>query len=1379
MATPFGNDTFKQIAALPANAYQPPQQQQRSPQSNVSAAGGLTPEYLDQMRRRSNRTKAAMTDEEKRRKQDFGDFPEEQQSSTIANIGYGLLSGAEKIANVFDVLDGGSSVRDTIGLATTGNLDKYNPIDQIAPNKWTTFEDRVEMRDIFRDKGLASEEDTWGNFGVGLAADIATAPSTYWSFGLAPIIKGGLKVARSVAGKGVRKVAASGSKFSPTAASIQKKGFAKTAEDLPYVGGIAKATNTATEITRKATRALFDSDGKGAIGDDGFELAKNQTKGTETIRAEANAFGRKLGKLLKDENIDIDHHGTVNEVYRLIEDPAMRDVPTTHLKSSARTPYDFHGVDEVTGEKFNKLEGTQFNNDKGKTFLREVTLANRELLDYAQRAGMQIEDLREFGYLSRRSVPVELKGAFQSGGKSALDMRANAQLARDDFYGFGDTELVNRISSDDKFVSRLTKFTDDLDARITAGEVIDRTDAIRRETNRMAIELESKYGYAGRDEIGRAGLSKNLTLETKEMAETYSKMETELDHMNRSPQQYSSEVRKKLASKMGDLQTKMIDKNHKKLQDVAKWIGELDPGYVKIGGFFNQNPLKVAIDNKIMMETATNAINITAASVAGMALKTADEYAEELVQIPRKIAELEEAAASGKLSPEDLLANTDSVAELKRLKAASGRSYEEFTKRSDRNTTSLEFLAGGSNIPGQSSKGLGLNTDKFLLNIARSRAKELVKSGREVDISKLDQSVVLDDMLESLDELADTLDVENIGDVSRMGNLENHIDNVLPEMITKARLGDNIELHEMLSAKLGVAKAELKEHIKHLGKARVPTEYANDVLRVSNATNGVSELSEFWKGLHAVNNLWKGTMTGPFLGFHGRNRASGEGQNLLMGVYGRGYNIPKKLKEMYTQNVNTTRMLKGDDIVKAKDWGIFQGIDGPIYKTDREATDALIELALDHDVIGSGNLQDIATGSSNRAGDLQGILDGTNPRPQRNMFASSKDFRAAIWNYLDLTKRERSGTLDFRMGQNLGDITEVMNRMPGFLSMLQRAGRKKLPKAEMDELIKNGFKGKELAKEVTIRENVLPENAGKATEGMATSAAQEAALRMKLVQVDYSKLTPWEKDYVRLVFPFYSFAKGITKAVGSELYNHPGGGLRQSIRAEAAGSRQDDEDIREGNIIPEYMRRGGMVNLGTDEAGNMSAITSLGLMHNSVSDMAGNVGAQGLGMLSPALKFGIERATGDSLFFDKPLAQLDPPIGRLMSNVTSLATGRSSEDTPHPNAFISPGVEHFISSSPLSRLIGTANKATDTRKNFMEKFVNLSSGLKYSTVSPEDRVRAAQNATNEEIKRRGGRVFEVVNFRGKTTEAQDTIPAFNRSLKHKMKQYKKMNEQGK
>lgn len=484
-------------------------------------------------------------------------------------------------------------------------------------------------------------------------------------------------------------------------------------------------------------------------------------------------------------------------------------------------------------------------------------------------------------------------------------------------------------------------------------------------------------------------------------------------------------------------------------------------------------------------------------------------------------------------------------------------------------------------------------------------------------------------------------------------------------------------------------------------KLRVPKQFAADTHRMLQPLISDRKRSFWLDYFHKVTNLFKRSVTGHFPSFHIRNRTSAEVQNIAFGNYGR--NPATALPEMVAQNANTSKIFKGEAITGAADWDVFKGAG----IGDREATDLLIKSILDMEIIGSPTSVGDVGGDFMRVNQLQRVLD-------RDLYGGKVDApkvftTQAIKNYFT------------RWGENAGDMVEAYNRIPAFLSIIKREGGK-FPGSAQEKL---------------------------------TAAIREASQQIRLSQIDYSDMTPFEKDYMKVIFPFYGFAKGITKGVATELYEHPAGGLMQSIRLQARGTQQDRESIERGEILPEYMQRGGALPFGRDQEGNLSALTDFGLMHEQVLEAADNAGAMSLGMLNPLIKGTIEGFSGTSLYHNEPLSQLDPNVGRLWSNLKQITTGVKTHHPapmagvlkPFENVMPSPYVvENWISSSPATRYLSTLRTLTDTRKyQPVEMFgmpippiiPNILTGLKVSQVSPQRQLHATRELVNNRMEEMG------------------------------------------
>lgn len=118
-----------------------------------------------------------------RRKKPAESDPEERRS-LLGKLGDSALSGLSMVGNVLDVP--GSMVRDAIG--------GENPFDQLmSPH---SDRNRLTGRDLLRRAGVVGKKDTWGNWGAGLATEVALDPTTYLTFGASALTKGG-KVAKA------------------------------------------------------------------------------------------------------------------------------------------------------------------------------------------------------------------------------------------------------------------------------------------------------------------------------------------------------------------------------------------------------------------------------------------------------------------------------------------------------------------------------------------------------------------------------------------------------------------------------------------------------------------------------------------------------------------------------------------------------------------------------------------------------------------------------------------------------------------------------------------------------------------------------------------------------------------------------------------------------------------------------------------------------------------------------------------------------------------------------------------------------------------------------------------------------------------------------
>lgn len=252
---------------------------------------------------------------------------------------------------------------------------------------------------------------------------------------------------------------------------------------------------------------------------------------------------------------------------------------------------------------------------------------------------------------------------------------------------------------------------------------------------------------------------------------------------------------------------------------------------------------------------------------------------------------------------------------------------------------------------------------------------------------------------------------------------------------------------------------------------------------------------------------------------------------------------------------------------------------------------------------------------------------------------------------------------------------------------------------------------------------------------------EQAWDRANRTLVDYNpkRFSNFEKEFMKRVFPFYSFLSSQVPYVLKELINNPAGGLGVTIRAQRHA--QDDQ------YVPHRMRDKAAIPLSTDEEGNQHYLESLGLMHEDAVAMLKPDLADIMGDMNPLLKTPVELATGRSLFMRGPLggtdlSELDPAMGRIIQEVGERVGLRQETDSrPPPAPLIGNAGEHILSSSPAARLLSSTRTALDDRKTIAQRAMNLLTGVKVSTVSPYQQQSMLREELDAILKERGVRPF--------------------------------------
>jgi len=256
-----------------------------------------------------------------------------------------------------------------------------------------------------------------------------------------------------------------------------------------------------------------------------------------------------------------------------------------------------------------------------------------------------------------------------------------------------------------------------------------------------------------------------------------------------------------------------------------------------------------------------------------------------------------------------------------------------------------------------------------------------------------------------------------------------------------------------------------------------------------------------------------------------------------------------------------------------------------------------------------------------------------------------------------------------------------------------------------------------------------------------------AAGQVNKLHFDYDALAPFEKNVMRRVVPFYTFARRNLPLQMETVMHTPG-----VVNAQYKPFYQKGPDDK--GYTPQYLANGVAIPTGPEVDGKRQYVSKLGLpaeeafgnfkFKNGMPDI-GATAMSFMGQMNPLIKGPMEQ------LFDRQFH-----TGRKLSDLHATGTAGAigkmfGDDNPQL-------ISQILANTPATRFASTADKLLDSRKGWLPKAANLLSGVKVTDVDV-DKQRAIElrNAVEDMMKGHSN-LSKYSNFYVKPEDVADLTP---------------------
>lgn len=276
--------------------------------------------------------------------------------------------------------------------------------------------------------------------------------------------------------------------------------------------------------------------------------------------------------------------------------------------------------------------------------------------------------------------------------------------------------------------------------------------------------------------------------------------------------------------------------------------------------------------------------------------------------------------------------------------------------------------------------------------------------------------------------------------------------------------------------------------------------------------------------------------------------------------------------------------------------------------------------------------------------------------------------------------------------------------------------QKSIPDADNLGKFKKAFSSKFFSKgSIQIEDNArIAHYIEKVRKGLSPLEASKSVNKFLF---DYSDLTPFERNVMKRIFPFYTFTRKNLELQLEQMAKQPR--KYKAIFDIMKAFKSDDLTEDEKKFMPDYIRERFNISLGRSKEGFAQIVAGLGLPIEDLEKLNKPI-QSALEMLSPIIKSPTEYATGRSFYYDKDIEDTYQynSTNEAIANIPVLREWLEAKEVTSDEGQkyyrVNPK-KMYLLKAVLGRVITTAEKLSDERQDLVMRALNTLTGVKVYT----------------------------------------------------------------